>query len=183
VPLQINSIADQLIADQLDCVLSACRFPQESTNIDNHTLSLMRATAVARERNGEQAKLSLLNVQYGLESLSAWLEGSSLKPSSQAVSKEVTLVREKWRQAITKVVVPPSFPFYSLLLPVHIPSTSLFLLVCVMDKCMHACHVRTLTVSSDNLTDYLLSTSPRSLSKTFIVQHMHHHAGAATLES
>jgi hypothetical protein len=84
------------------------RFPVEYTNVSNTTLSLMRAAAVARERNGEQAKLSLLNVQFGLESLAAWLEGSSVKPCSHAVSAESTRVREKWRSAIAKVA---SFPF------------------------------------------------------------------------
>lgn len=75
-------------------------------DITQDTLAGMRAAAQMRERNRETAKLSLLNVRFGVEALAAHLDARVLLHAAPTMpDKHTTLVRERWRLAIIKVLV------------------------------------------------------------------------------
>jgi hypothetical protein len=80
-----------------------CRYPVDSETITHEALAVMRAAAADRERNRERARLAVCNVRFGVEALSAALDGGARLPAGRGLPSEAeTRCRERWRAAIVK---------------------------------------------------------------------------------
>ena len=81
-----------------------CRYPHDAGAVTHEALAVMRAAAADRERNREKARLAVLNVRFSVEALATHLDGGMRLPAAHGLPTDAeTLVRERWRTAITKV--------------------------------------------------------------------------------
>ena len=80
------------------------RYPADTSAVTQETLAVMRATAIDREKNREAARVAVLNVRFGVDALATHLDGGLMLPMAAAAPTVAqTMVRERWRKAITKV--------------------------------------------------------------------------------